>query len=152
MISPAIPGLTLSLEATASGVAIGGLDETDVTFGANGISTGGKSVAGVAGFIAFNANASTAAVVNKEEGTVSWINMTPNSINWDPIDHTQKSAKVDIKDGAILELYLDYEGYGVLDVKQSVLDATCFVPHNDDDDNENGIAGISCTVTFWRSS
>lgn len=73
VMSPAIPGgITLKLQADATGVAIGGLKETSVTFGANGISSGGKGVAGVAGFIEFAANAKTAAAVNKETSAFDW--------------------------------------------------------------------------------
>ncbi|MDR3109155.1 MAG: hypothetical protein LBU65_05645, partial [Planctomycetaceae bacterium] len=71
-MSIAIPGgVTLKLDAD-SGVAIGGLQETSVTFDASGYSTGGKSVAGVAGFIEFAAKANTANEVKKEQGTFVW--------------------------------------------------------------------------------
>ncbi|MDR0870650.1 MAG: hypothetical protein LBN39_07640 [Planctomycetaceae bacterium] len=59
---------------------------------------------------------------------------------WDPVEHGHQTAKVEIKDGAILELYLDYDGNGTLDVEKSVLDKDCYVPHNDDDDNYNNVA------------
>ena len=63
----------------------------------------------------------------------------PDSIAWNPFAPAQKAANVQIKDGAILELYLDYDGDGGLDVEKSIRDETCYVPHNDDDDNQNGI-------------
>jgi hypothetical protein len=73
MISLVLPNpITLKLKADAADVAIGGLNETTVTIGTNKISTGGKSVAGVAGFIAFTANANTANAVKKEESTFVW--------------------------------------------------------------------------------
>jgi hypothetical protein len=73
MISLALPNpITLNLKADAADVTIGGLNETTVTIGTNKISTGGKSVAGVAGFIAFTANANTANAVKKEESTFVW--------------------------------------------------------------------------------
>jgi hypothetical protein len=71
VITPNIPGLTLSLEVVASGVSIGGLDETDVSF-ANFVSTGVKSVAGITGFIEFDSKSQTSAVVNKEESVFVW--------------------------------------------------------------------------------
>ena len=72
VMSPAIPGnIPLTLEADAAGVAIGGLNAKSVTI-TNGISTGTKSVAGVAGFIEFTAKAKTAAAVNKETSTFDW--------------------------------------------------------------------------------
>jgi hypothetical protein len=70
-IVPNIPGLTLSLEAIAPGASIAGLDETDVSF-ANSVSTGGKSIAGIVGFIEFDSKSKTSAVVNKEESAFVW--------------------------------------------------------------------------------
>ena len=49
------------------------------------------------------------------------------------------TADVEIKDGAIAELYFDYDGDGTLDPYQSTADETCYVPINDDDDNLNGV-------------
>ncbi|MBQ1278644.1 MAG: hypothetical protein IIY07_08380, partial [Thermoguttaceae bacterium] len=49
------------------------------------------------------------------------------------------TAAVEIKDGAIAELYFDYDGDGTLDPYQSTADETCYVPLNDDDDNENNV-------------
>jgi len=49
------------------------------------------------------------------------------------------TADVEIKDGAIAELYFDYDGDGTLDPYQSTADETCYVPINDDDDNENDL-------------
>lgn len=49
------------------------------------------------------------------------------------------TAAVDIKDGAIAELYFDYDGDGTLDPYQSTADETCYVPLNNDDDNENDV-------------
>ncbi len=48
------------------------------------------------------------------------------------------TADVEIKDGAIAELYFDYDGDGTLDPYQSTADETCYVPINDDD-NENDL-------------
>ena len=62
-----------------------------------------------------------------------------DAIWWDPVNHAKQTDKVEIKDGAILELYMDYDGDNVLDVLQSVLDETNYIPHNVDDDNNNGI-------------
>jgi hypothetical protein len=72
MISLALPtSITLKLEADST-VSIGGLNQTDITFGTNLISTGGKSVAGVAGFNAFTAKSNTANTVKKETSTFVW--------------------------------------------------------------------------------
>ena len=63
--------------------------------------------------------------------------------NWDPVNHNKQIAiPVEIKDGAILELYLDYDGDGLFDIndrKSSVLDKPFFLDWNTDDDNKNGI-------------
>jgi len=55
----------------------------------------------------------------------------PDSIAWNPFAPAQKAANVQIKDGAILELYLDYDGDGGLDVEKSIRDETCYVPYNE---------------------
>jgi len=73
VITPIIPsGVTLKLEANASNVSIDGLEETEVTFNANGISTGSKTIAGIAGFVGFNAKSQTSSTVNKETSTFVW--------------------------------------------------------------------------------
>lgn len=56
---------------------------------------------------------------------------------YDPLAETL--AEVEIKDGALAELYFDYDGDGTLDPYQSTDDETCYVPLNNDDDNENDV-------------
>jgi hypothetical protein len=80
VMTPHIPGLTLSLEATVAGLAIGGWKEEDVTFTQGltapnpqkTVSTGTKAIAGVAGFVEFEAKSNTSAAVNKETGAFTW--------------------------------------------------------------------------------
>jgi hypothetical protein len=80
VVTPHIPGLTLSLEATVAGLAIGGWKEEDVTFTQGltatnpqkTVSTGTKAIAGVAGFVEFEAKSNTSAAVNKETGAFTW--------------------------------------------------------------------------------
>ncbi len=57
--------------------------------------------------------------------------------DYNPLGETL--AEVAIKDGAIAELYFDYDADGTLDPYQSTADETCYVPLNDDDDNENDV-------------
>jgi hypothetical protein len=56
---------------TTTNASIGGCEETTVTF-TNGISTGGKSVSGVAGFIEFAALSNTSNKINKEQSKFNW--------------------------------------------------------------------------------
>ena len=81
VVSPYIPGLTLSLEATA-GIAIRGWEEKDVEF-TRGLTatdplktvstgTGTDVIAGVAGFVQFDAKSSTSATVDQETDEFVW--------------------------------------------------------------------------------
>jgi hypothetical protein len=47
----------------------------------------------------------------------------PIDSKWDPLKNAVKEAKVEIKDGAILELYMDYDGNGSWDAEPSVKDS-----------------------------
>jgi hypothetical protein len=56
---------------TMTNTAIGGCEETTATF-TNGVSTGGKSVSGVDGFIEFAASSNTSDKINKEQSKFDW--------------------------------------------------------------------------------
>ena len=67
---------------------------------------------------------------------VSWGGMG----NWNGVG-SQKEADVEIKDGAILALYFDYNHndslYDTFDVDSSINNTPCKIDYNDDDDNNN---------------
>ncbi|MDD3589626.1 MAG: hypothetical protein PHO46_05060, partial [Thermoguttaceae bacterium] len=58
--------------------------------------------------------------------------------SWDALG-SAIADEIEIKDGAILELYLDYDGDNSFDIDESITDMICFINHNDDDDNNNNL-------------
>ena len=79
----------------------------------------------------------TGELVKMSLKTATWTGMG----NWNAVG-SPDVAEVEIRDGAILEEYLDYDGDKILDVDESVEDKLCLVPHNEDDDNENNVEDV----------
>ena len=85
----------------------------------------------------------TAAPPNEQLGEKARLRLLDATWNGQGADYNPlaepTTAAVEIKDGAIAELYFDYDGDGTLDPYQSTADETCYVPINNDDDNLNGV-------------
>ncbi len=69
--------------------------------------------------------------------SVTWADLANSEVTHDPIG-TTTAQEVEIKDGAILEVYLDYDYDNAYDVEESIEDDPCYVRYNNDDDDYDG--------------
>ncbi|MDO4628378.1 MAG: LamG-like jellyroll fold domain-containing protein [Planctomycetia bacterium] len=72
VVPPAFAGISLQLSAFSDTLSINGLYFETIQFGADGVSSGTKTIAGKDGFVAFDTISSTSNSISKEVGSFTW--------------------------------------------------------------------------------